>query len=36
MRPGMVERQEHEYIRHGTRCLIANYFEVATGNTESG
>jgi transposase len=30
MRPGMVERQEHEYIRHGTRCLIAN-FEVATG-----
>jgi len=30
MRPGLVERQEHEYERHGTRCLIAN-FEVATG-----
>ena len=29
-RPGLVERQEHEYKRHGTRCLIAN-FEVATG-----
>ena len=29
-RPGLVERQEHEYIRHGTRCLIAN-LEVATG-----
>ena len=25
-----VERQEYEYIRHGTQCLIAN-FEVATG-----
>ena len=24
------ERQEYEYIRHGTQCLIAN-FEVATG-----
>lgn len=24
------ERREYEYIRHGTRCLIAN-FEVATG-----
>jgi transposase len=24
------ERQEYEYVRHGTRCLIAN-FEVATG-----
>lgn len=30
MRPGLVECQEHEYVRHGTRCLIAN-FEVATG-----
>lgn len=30
MRPRLLERQEHEYVRHGTRCLIAN-FEVATG-----
>ncbi len=32
MRPGgkEVECQEHEYVRHGTQCLIAN-FEVATG-----
>src|SRR5438105_1137989 len=36
MRPGVagqgdqVERQEYEYIRHGTQCLISN-FEVATG-----
>jgi hypothetical protein len=30
MRPGLVERQEFEYIRHGTQCLIAN-FDVATG-----
>jgi transposase len=30
MRPGLVEYQEHEYVRHGTQCLIAN-FEVATG-----
>ncbi len=30
MRPGLVERREFEYIRHGTRCLIVN-FEVATG-----
>lgn len=30
MKPGQVERQEFEYIRHGTQCLIAN-FEVATG-----
>lgn len=29
-RAGKVERQEYEYIRHGTQCLIAN-FEVATG-----
>jgi hypothetical protein len=31
MRPGMVERREFEYIRHGTRSLIAN-FVVATGH----
>jgi hypothetical protein len=31
VRPGLVERQEHEYVRHGSRCLIANYLEVATG-----
>ena len=32
MQPGKRSRelQEYEYIRHGTRCLIAN-FEVATG-----
>lgn len=30
MRPGLVERREFEYIRHGTQCLFAN-FEVATG-----
>jgi transposase len=33
MRPGgkrSCERQEHEYKRHGTRCLFAN-LEVATG-----
>jgi transposase len=30
MRPGLVERREFEYRRHGTQCLIAN-FEVATG-----
>ena len=29
-RPGLVERLEFEYHRHGTLCLIAN-FEVATG-----
>lgn len=29
-RPGLVERREFEYIRHGTRCLMAN-LEVATG-----
>ncbi|MGH7456331.1 MAG: IS630 family transposase, partial [bacterium] len=27
---GKIERQEYEYVRHGTQCLIAN-FEVATG-----
>jgi len=30
LQPGQVECREMEYIRHGTRCLIAN-FEVATG-----
>jgi transposase len=30
MRPSLVERQEHEYKRHGTRTLMAN-LEVATG-----
>jgi len=30
MQPGMVERQEFEYTRHGTQCLFAN-LEVATG-----
>jgi transposase len=30
MQPGQVEKREHEYIRHGTQCLTAN-FEVATG-----
>jgi transposase len=29
-RPGLVERREFEYIRHGTQCLFAN-LEVATG-----
>lgn len=29
-RPGLVERVEFEYTRHGTLCLIAN-FHVATG-----
>jgi transposase len=30
MRPGLVEKREFEYERHGTQCLIAN-FAVATG-----
>lgn len=30
MRPGQPERQEFEYVRHGTRCLFAG-LEVATG-----
>lgn len=34
MKPGRYERQEHEYERHGTLCLIAN-FEVATGKVIS-
>jgi hypothetical protein len=31
MQPGLVERMEFEYIRHGTQTLMAN-FEVATGS----
>jgi hypothetical protein len=34
MLPGQVELQEFEYIRHGTRTLIAN-FEVASGRLVS-
>jgi transposase len=34
MQPGLVERREFEYIRHGTQSLIAN-FEVATGQVIS-
>lgn len=30
MKPGMVERREFEYVRHGTACLFGN-LEVATG-----
>ena len=30
LRPGRVELQEFEYIRHGTHCFMIN-FEVATG-----
>ncbi len=30
MKPGLVERQEADYVRHGTQVLTAN-FEVATG-----
>ncbi len=30
MKPGQIARQEFEYIRHGTQCLIVN-FEVPTG-----
>lgn len=30
MQPGLVERREFEYIRHGTQCLTTN-FEIATG-----
>ena len=33
-RPGLIERVEFEYIRHGTLCLTAN-FEVATGEVVS-
>lgn len=34
MKPGLVERVEFEYIRHGTQTLIAN-FEVATGQVRA-
>jgi hypothetical protein len=34
VRPGLVERVEFEYIRHGTLCLIAN-FDVVTGRVVS-
>jgi len=34
VRPGLVERIEFEYIRHGTLCLIAN-FDVVTGKIVS-
>lgn len=30
MKPGLIERREYEYIRHGTLSLIAN-FDVASG-----
>lgn len=30
MQPGRSERREFEYVRHGTRCLIAN-LDVVTG-----
>jgi transposase len=30
MRPGLVERPEYAYLRHGPQCLIA-HFDVATG-----
>ena len=32
--PGLIERREHEYLRHGTQCLIAN-LNVATGKIVS-
>lgn len=35
MLSGVPERREHEYKRHGTRCLIAS-FEVATGRVIRG
>ena len=34
VRPGLVERVEFEYTRHGTLCLMAN-FDVATGEVIS-
>ena len=30
MRPNSPEKREHEYVRHGTQCLIAN-LEIGTG-----
>lgn len=35
MKPGVPERMEYEYIRHGTQALIAS-FEVATGKVIKG
>jgi transposase len=34
VQPGKPEKREHEYIRHGTRCLIAS-FVVPTGQVVS-
>ncbi|MCP4470661.1 MAG: IS630 family transposase [Gammaproteobacteria bacterium] len=34
VRPGLTERVEFEYIRHGTQCLMAN-FDVVTGKVVS-
>lgn len=34
VRPGLVERVEFEYVRHGTLCLMAN-FDVVTGKVVS-
>lgn len=31
MKPGLIERREYEYLRHGTLALIAN-FDVASGH----
>ena len=33
-KPGLTERREFEYVRHGALCLIAN-FDVATGTSSS-
>lgn len=33
MKPGIVERREFEYVRHGTQTLIAA-FDVATGKVQ--
>jgi len=35
MKPGLVQRMEYEYIRHGTQALIAS-FEVTTGQIAKG
>ena len=35
MRPGKIQRQEFEYIRHGTQTLIAS-FDVASGEVIQG
>jgi hypothetical protein len=34
MAPGLIERREYEYLRHGTLALIAN-FEIASGQVLS-